>query len=300
LNLYAYVHIDREEHFFIQKDDKPITELGYRKILLATQTGKVVRELKTFVSQLQTETFDCPNIQEKIENVEYKRESLKRIVSKYNDFKHKNVYVKPKDKKEMAFYGRLGMNKNYSSYVLRDRYIRGIDSYNAGKISPVFALGVDLGVSRNRNKLGFVFEVLYKTVNYSFTDERNGGTFTLLDEYQFDMKFLQFNTFLRYSIRVGKVQPYIKAGVGLASIGTRKNYAIETSSITKQSVIYPIFTQRIELNTNLNVGVKMNRIFLETGLSIGSNIGYYDSNVGLLKSDYFSLVVGYNFWVINK
>ena len=299
LNLYALVDKDRQEHFFIQKGNKPIQELGYRKIFLNTQTGKSLKELRSYVTQLQTETSDCLDIQEKIENADYKSESLKRIVNRYNDFKHKNSYVRPKDKNKIAFYGALGVNKSYTNYQIYQRYIRGIDHYNAvGSASPVFALGIDLGVTRNRNKLGFIFEMLYKTVNYSFSDQRNGGTFMLLDKYQFDMKFLQVNAFVRYTFRVGNVQPYIKAGAGLATIRTHDNKYTETNTLNGESIINTIQTKRREINANLNVGVKMKRFFLETRLSIGSNVGlntYQES----LKSDYVGLLVGYNFLIIN-
>lgn len=289
LNLYSLVDEERKEHYFVKKNDAPIKELIYRKVIINNKGDKKILEIKGHIFQLKNDVLDCPDVHESLESVRYSEPDLKKIVVDYNNCKGKNTYTKAADIKPIVLYALAGISTSATKYV-GDMLKQNIN----GQLTPTLGLGVDISLGRDRNKWGTGFELVYKSIKSSAENQHDNGIYTAKYKYNFDMTFIQLNTFFRYVFYVGKVQPYIKGGFGLAKINKSNNSVIETDNISSNSTTTKIETKKSELNINAALGARMGKLFLEGRLDYGLNISSYV--VQSVQSKYFNLILGYSFF----
>ncbi len=88
IKLYS-LNDGKRTHFFIQKDNSPIEELIYRKLLLNRNGTVYENEDKKFILQLSDLLQDCPQAISGIDNISYTSQAIERVFNDYNRACHK-------------------------------------------------------------------------------------------------------------------------------------------------------------------------------------------------------------------
>lgn len=302
LNLYSFTDKNSKDHYFTQKGNAPFNELTYRKVIVDNNQIKEVKEIKDYVFQFKKDVFDCAEIFDQLETLAFKLADFMNIVNLYNNCNNQNIYTKNNDKRRMGVYPIIGIDKPFSAYYVAPLKTVPI-TLNVKlneKISPILGLGYDCGFKRNRSKWGVAVELIYKPIKATLTKQYQNTTFSsYMDTYtfNFEMKYLQFNTFLRYTFYLGKVQPYIKIGPGLVFISHPNNYIAILNGYNNTTKVTIIETFSRTLNFNGCLGLKKDNFFLEGRFALEANVSNQANKS--LQSKYLSFIGGYSF-IISK
>lgn len=301
LNLYSFKDVSDREHFFCQKNEMPPEELGYRKVVINPGTREVIRELKEYVSLLKKYMLDCPDVFDKLENLPYREKAIMRVFDDYNNCKNNNTYTKNEDERQTGIYGIIGIDKPFTTYSVGAAlgYV-AVDEPMNEKISPILGLGYDIALARNRNKWGFVVELLYKKVNSSFQVQYpNQLLSSFQDDYlvNLNMNYVQLNTFIRHTFYSKTIESYVKIGPSIALITGKSNLLTTTNGFSKQVTVSEVQTTDQSFGLNGALGVKKGNLFFEGRFGVELDIA--PTILVSIRSNYLSAVLGYSF-PINK
>ncbi len=320
INLYFYEDDNDKQHYFIQKGNGKIEELIYRIVrsrspstaadLLVPPNSRVYGAnvaggpasliqsvtMLDYRKQLLDAMPGCPAILSDINRSLYSYTLLK-LVNKYNTCVNHLTYVKPKDKANFDFYGYAGGNQPF--IAVKDIYNNSDKQLNTTPGISVGA-GFDIGIIRTNNRLSVGLEA-----NYARSSAQHAQLFTPLDglnqniDYQIDLWGLRFNALLKYIIIKGKLNPYVKIGVGKSSYSTSNFQRTETlqsapftSTITERNLITS------ELHGIAGIGFKVNNFFLESRFESGNDINRFTGED--LEMTRLSVLVGYALTLNNK
>ena len=283
-SLYFLLDNTRKKHFFIQKQNDSIKELEYHLYKINTDGVKNIYKTKDYVRQIQSLFNDCPTFQIDVESVNYTEKDLIKAVQSYNSCKGGDIYIKKADKTTNQFYVFVGAN--YPVTTISD--FKVIRLSNGGALSPVFGLGSDFGLSRNREKWGVGLELYDQqfTSNFSYAGD-NGPT-----NYNFDVNYLRFNAHFRYLVLSGKINPYLKFGFGLA-LALKTRTTVTETNIYNRPVLQDIIYNNTEKFIFTALGIKVNKFYFEGRYEIGENINPIPSL--RVSSNYLGLCAGYVF-----
>lgn len=296
LDLFMLHDSQSKTHYFIRKDGGGIEELIYRrvKILVPAQGGSglpvpEVREINDYKNQLNLATMECPTLQGSIQKTSYGYGILD-IVKQYNQCVGQSAYVKPKDKASHHFYAFAGGGTSFVTF--KDYYHLKSRSLST-PLTYLIGAGFDFGLSRTNDRVSVSVEANYMRTRIEFSSESDqfNGTFKDLD-YKIELKSIRFHSLLKYVIYKGKLQPYLKAGIGFSSyFDTAYTRTLSGGSST------PTVTQR-ELNkseifmTGI-LGLRFHQFFVEGRFDAGTDLNKVDNED--LKMNRLSIVAGYAF-----
>jgi hypothetical protein len=297
LNFYSFNDRTGREHLFIQKEKQPFQELIYRKVIVRNENKREIREIKDYIFQLKKVAFDCPSVFDVLENVLYKIDDLTHIIDMYNNCQKNNTYTKSKDKRQMAVYSFVGIDKPFTTYSTKGLPTRpATKEQMSEKPSPVLGLAYDFGFERNRNKWGFSVELLYKPIKSSLTTQYQNFLFSSFKDthaFNFDMQYVQWNTLLRHTFYMGSVQSYFKIGPSISFIAKKNNVVTVTDGYSKQVKISEIETINRTYGLVSSIGLKKGNLFLESRL--GLEAGISDNAANSVRSNYLDFIIGYSF-----
>ncbi len=226
----------------------------------------------------------------------YKEYDLLRIVNKYNECKGKSTFIVPKKQNPISFYALAGINK----VELLSQFSLGysITEKPISAINPVLGLGFDIGLGKRVNTLGIAFEMFYKPIKSNLKSEENQTGYLNSKEYNFNMSFLQLNALFRYTVQIGKIQPYIKPGVGFALLTNADNSLTEIRGFNNAKTVTTPVIQNNRLSLCLALGIKKDRFYLEGRYDYGLDTSDFGYNK--LKSNYLNLLFGYSLFTNKK
>lgn len=267
INLY-WMKDKRKEHFFVQKGNDSIQELIYRKYLIDKGGIKKSQEIFQYIIQIKNLTEDCANQKVDTKDYGYNSKQISNKILSYNNCKGGNKYA-IKDKINInSFFAFGGIIQPMTTYTSPDVTINN----QLGSIGLNMGIAYELGYARNRNKMGMSFELTYQTFKSNFTRAYNTGLYTYVDNYNLNMQYVNFNTLIRYTLSASKIQPYLKGGVGFGLPIKANNTAVLTSTIFSKPYERETDNESLELNFILAFGLKINKFYLESRYSIGSDV----------------------------
>lgn len=301
VNLFTMTDEQNKQHFFIQKRMGNIDELIYRVVLipdnqvptpfLNATSGNSSKAIyfDDYRKQLSEAMQDCPATQKEIDKVYYSYDLLS-LVKKYNECVGALNYVKPRDRAKSFFYGYIGVGQPFIDYKnIRSNFDRRF----SGTLTSSFGLGFDIGMIRSLNKLSLGLEANFITLQGATTVPSVSSNDQIINNnYTIDIKGVRLNGIFKYVLYNGKIQPYLKAGIGGSSYS--KSNLVNTTSLPDQSFFIARYRQDLlksELHGIIGLGLNVNNFFLESRYESGNDIHRVPGEN--LKLTRLSLLAGY-------
>ena len=209
-NLFFYQDENGKSHYFIQKDNADIKELGLVKY--SVKSGDF-GTLALYKEQLKKLLGDCP--QSKPEGIDFTDSALKKAIQKYNQCMDASVsYTEKKEKLKFAFGFIAGVGAAKGKFNTDDTYSREITTASGISYTrPVGAIGgisCELIRKSAASRLTVCFDLLYKQQSFSGNAAGTGR----FDKYEvsLNLSYLQLDYMVKYAFP-GQVRPYLKLGV---------------------------------------------------------------------------------------
>jgi len=231
LSLFYLKDENAKEHFFIRKNDSPITELIYRRYLVMqdrntlTESRTNVAENNTYRGILIFYTSELPGLIPKINEMPYKTTHLVRFVDEYNKKTGcESGYCrinKSRTKGVFSFHVLTGLSYSYYSLNKNITEENGrIVSSDPNKSLTWFTggIGLNMMLPRKLQRFSLYFETLYHADKYTYNyhiEER-----LHLDHYYYselDIHSLKFAVMPRFQPLFKSFRPYINAGLTLSA-----------------------------------------------------------------------------------
>lgn len=232
-----YVHLDQNlsSHFFIEKDQVPLTELVYQ-LVLVEKDGEYLRQKKTrYKGQLLYFLKDCPSLQANINSLRYLRTSFVKLFQKYQECKGGGegiVYELPKSKAKFQvqlFAGAYNTNISMPSTDILEP-----SSYTSS-LRPLVGIGAQFQLPGRFRNIVLSSDFHYKS--YEDTDSWELGwtgfgptPFTRLYETEVSVSYLKWTNMVRYRPFVKKSTPYVGLGFSQALLLNSENQVTLTRS----------------------------------------------------------------------
>jgi hypothetical protein len=230
-NLFEYLDESGRIHFFIQKGEDEIKELGLIKYQVNVGSYKT---LELYKEQLKNLFADCASFDYK--NVAYEESSLKKAVTKYNAcFGSRGDYVKKNVKTKVSWgifagYSIATGKYNTDSEYSLDYTLASTIKYSQAT-SAVIGGTLELVPQRVSKHLTLGFDILYKNQSFS-GNANNSGRFVIYD-VKLGFSYLQLDYLLKYTLHT-KFTPYVKLGIGTSKVFNTKNQLIEEYEASNQ------------------------------------------------------------------
>lgn len=223
MNLYQLMDKNKRLHYYYQKGNGPYEPLMYRIVKIMRPGGLLTNSIleednlprsilfEDYKGQLKYAMLDCGNMDSGIDKLTYSR-SIMDLVQRYNECAGQLIYLKPIDKANKFFYGFLGSAQ--SSFEMKDANNLAAKDLPSTR-STTFGLGFEFGVPRTKGKFSWMIEALYMSASSSITTREEPLDQGSKDfSYTLAVEGFRFNGFLKYTVFTGKMQPYLKVGLG--------------------------------------------------------------------------------------
>jgi hypothetical protein len=265
LNLY-WLNDGIKEHFFIQKGNDSISELIYRKFLIEKNDIKKKHETFEYFTQIKNLTTDCQNPDSDFKHFKYESKALIAQIYAYNNCKGntQNIIANKGKNNTNSFFIFGSVLQPFTSLVYDKTSIKS----QQGNITGNIGVAYEVGFIRNRNKMGLSFEAAYQTFKSKFTVPSESYN----DNYNFNMQSAKLNFLLRYTLFTGKVQPYVKGGIGTSLLLKSKNNHIAIYKLRGTPNNIFMTNEQVEGEGIIAAGVKFNNLYCETRYSRGTDI----------------------------
>lgn len=298
LSLYALKDQNAESHFFVQKENNPITELTY-KVFLFEKEGNAPRVVKdnSYRFQLVEYLKDCEGISKQVDNTDYTTNSLKKLILSYNQtcFSTELKYVKSQEKDIWKFGILAGASTTFVSFFDNSTRIFSV-STNAfianlkppAYISPIFGVSLEVIFPRNFRRASIYNELLYQ--KYAMKESYQGSVYT--QTLSLGLAYLKIVNMFRYRLnKEGVVRPF-------ASAGLSNGMLIQESAFVDYDRILPREDRKSDIlnfqsSILLGLGVASNKVNAELRYSFDRSI-LDSSDIGSRVSSIWFLV-GYKF-----
>ncbi len=250
-----------KEQFYVRQG--PSWELLVYKKYLQYQDGQtLIGENKKFVGQLTIYLRDCPELQLKINQTGYQKNSLENLFLAYYKCTGSAISFHKKTEKTtleigvMAGLSVTSVNFTSSSFpqLVNAKYPNS-ENFTAG-------VAFDIILPRNHGKWSICNEL-------AFSSFKTSGQYA--DKYQttyttLGFSYLEMNNMLRFKYPLGKVAIYLNSGISNGYAITVKNYKKTVSLFGPQTVEEANAIngpRKWELGFLAGLGVKFHRFSLE-------------------------------------
>jgi hypothetical protein len=293
INLFELTYAtDGKIHYFLQKDNSKLDELMYRQVKIRNRDTSGIYTVDTYKSQLRIITTDCLSEVRDFAKTPFVKSEIIQIITKFNVCSGKLSYKVKEASGEKYFSVITGVARPIVS--ARDYWSpNGISSY--GQILPTIGASYEQTYNRMRNRLGFGIDLnltFYK--NYFNTKDI---IYNRIIDYKVNTMALNLNVFLRYSLTAGKIQPYIKGGLGFSYLTSSaiELFGTDIGSTVQESIVsYNI--SPLQLRYLMAIGLKIGRFYTEPRVEKTLDLLDYGPK-GV--SSQLSLLCGYS-WILNK
>lgn len=236
-SLFLYKNKEGRYYYYIKENTK-FELLLYKKYLVAQDAKRLIRENKFFVSQLMSYLSDCSSTHTKLKNIEYKKESLTKLMEHYYQCTSTDATFVRKSESAKFEYGVL-VGGTLTSLSYRSRFLPYLE--NAGfkpSLSPSVGGFLELILAKNQNKWSFYNELLFTSYNVkgSYLDYKNDNEYS---NYNPEIGYLHINinNLIRYKYKVGNSSIFLNGGVATAlSLKETNNNKVETKFFGSQKV----------------------------------------------------------------
>lgn len=285
-SLFLYKNEASRENFYIEENGEYYL-LKYKKYNKVQTVNGATRsytaENKFFLGQLGAYLNGCPDIQKDINITQYKKESLSRLIVRYNECTGTEIkFEKPKEK-TLTKFGVLGGVSMTSLSFTGLNHPNLTEADYGVSINPVLGLSVDFIFPRNMRKWGFSNELML--AGYQFQGNNiNEITDYLIEnsETKFEYTQIKINSMLQYSIYLNSTELFFHGGMSFG-------FAV---SETNQEYIQTFFYQTVTSETRKAVDTfrigEMGFLF-GTGIRLGKISGEIRYENGNGMSDIPSL-----------
>lgn len=303
-SLYFYKSNKGKDNFYLKRG--PDFELLiYKKYTLTFKDklgfkASILKENKKFKGQLAHYFDDCSTIQSKLKTTEYTQNSLEKLFKYYYNCSQKNIQFQ-KNKEKTVF--EIGILAGVSSSKLEFKG-DNFDYLTNAKLnqSKTLTAGIFMNVffSRNRKKWSVNNEIVYSSSTFEGKHESfRNETGEVKTTTELGYTYLKLNNLLRYYIPLNQksLRLFINGGISNGLAFSEKNYK-------KQEIIF--FgnerkkegkaldkTRKYEQSYLLGIGLKHNKISLETRLEKGNGMSEYARLSS--PTTRFNIYLGYRF-----
>ena len=294
LNFFSlFQYADSKPHYFIQKNNGKIEELVYRRAKVMNRDTNSIVTIQAYKNQLQTLTADCAFQKQGFDKLLYIKSDILEVVTKYNICSGQSSYINKE---------RHGQRRILVLTGAALPLIKLSDYYNtnaktaAGYISPTFGFAFEQSYNRLRNKLGVGVEVNVALCKADISTLYN--LYSRLVQYKVNAVSFKINPYLRYAFTAGKIQPYVKLGLGITYLSKADVERFYTEpSFPIPIIVQPLNMPKRHFHYFTAFGVKYNNYFIESRFD--ASINFVDDGSDNAFTKQLALVCGYS-WNFNK
>mgnify|MGYP001096025031 CR=1 FL=1 len=198
-------------HYYIQKNDKSISELTIRGRETIKNSRKYVHITKLYIGTLNYTLTECTAIKKMINRTKLSRKSLKKIIYAYNNCGIAQLprsHKKNEEGKVGKRYFSLGLsmynfNRNVRFFGIPEMFLNGGKANSNGW--GVFTL---FSLDKNNHVFGAI-EFNFLNYEYNIDSKANSS----LQNYYWNAKVMQIPILVRYAIPSARIKPFLGAGV---------------------------------------------------------------------------------------
>ncbi len=256
-----------------------------------TNGSKILVENEKFRGQLLSYLQDCPNIQSRLNQTKYRKESLDKLFEYYYRTTAIPIEFQKKTEKIKAALGLLtGTAFSSIKFNDSDSHLNLVNSDFS--TSTDFTAGVycEFVFPRNQGKWTAPNELIY--TSYCFDSSVDEGLFTY--HYRLGYSYIKLNNLIRYNYQVGKLLLFANAGISNGFTIKETNYSRRESDINVYDPEKAIGeTRKYEQGYLLGVGAKLKKVLIEYRIEKGNGMSAYSFLKSSTTRQYF--ILGYRF-----
>ncbi|PKP31199.1 MAG: hypothetical protein CVT99_09860 [Bacteroidetes bacterium HGW-Bacteroidetes-16] len=296
-SLYFYMNNFGKEQFYI-KQDSSYELLVYKRYLREVDGVDGIGENKRFIGQLTIYLADCPKIQSKLNNTEYRKKSMENLFLYFYNCTNSEVNFQKKTEKISVEIGVLGgltltslkfKGTNFD-YLVNANYNQSVN----------FSTGIffDVILSRNQAKWSIYNELTLTSYNVAGrVEEYWHENRYIITHTKFAYTYLNVNNMVRYKYPIGGVFVFLNGGISTGFTINETNYKkVESTFFDIQTVEEGNAidgTRKLEIGYILGIGIKYKRFSFETRYDAKNGMSEYTDLKSTTKRYYFLL--GYRF-----
>ena len=303
-NLYFYKNKYGKEQFYIRQDSS-FELLIYKRYLTQVKnhldprfSEHVINENKRYLGQLLLYFQDCPTIQTKLRDTEYKKKSMENLFQYYYNCTKSEIKFQKKTEKTSI---EIGILAGISSTSLKFKGETKGYLVNAGynqSVNLSAGLFADVSLSRHQGKWSIYNELIFTSykVNGRFVNYLDEEKYTIYNT-TIELSYLKMNNMMRFKYPIGNISVYANAGIS-------NGFAINVTNFRKtESRFYS--TTEVEIDKAIDGLRKYEQGYI---VSLGSKFKKYSfeirrewgngmSPIRVLKSsaNRFYFLLGYSF-----
>jgi hypothetical protein len=218
-SLYRRRISGEDTRYYLQKSpDAPVRELLVKKQVVEEGTRKYTQDVLVYRGVMTEEFADCPSVLLSLASVSFRLADLTRAVQRYNTCRQ------PGSSTAAAYHAPLHIGVDLLLGAQRSKMLVFGDNsaasghYNSGVV-PDVGLGLWIGSQALRDKLQARVEAHYVSQKYEDEFQHVGSIVspfaTYTSQVHFKTTYLRLPILVRYSPLVGRVRPFIEAGVSV-------------------------------------------------------------------------------------
>jgi len=291
--LYLFRNKTKSQFYIFENGSFDLLE--YKRYTFNDQGGKLLRENKTYLSQLGQYLSDCASLQRTLKDTKYTIKSLENLFEFYYDCSSSVVEFQKKSKKPIYHVGLvaggsmsiLRFKKGNRSSFVKDKNLAPSYNFTGGGF-------LEVVLPRNFQKWSFYSELLYTQYSIAFEEENTTSTLGLY----YDLAYIRLNNMVRYHYYLNDLKLFVNAGV---SFGVTVKYNSYQSDESKLPAIFGEISSTkptprgtlIEFGGLAGVGLKFNKFSAELRYEKGDE----SQSFALLRlpSHRFFFIIGYHF-----
>jgi hypothetical protein len=292
ISLYEYHNREPDKYiFFIKSTYGKITELVYQKTMIKKGNGYLIKVNDQYIEQLKVYLSDIYDLRANILSVKYNRNSLSRIISKYNGYfgSGRDAYslLKKKTKKRFTYYS--GFSYITSEYNSNQYFF--IKEKRHSSLNYLPAVGFEYFFPSAPNKLAYYLNIGYNIGNYRHTEEDEEYAV----EYNLKADHCKASTGFKFYFTESKVRPFIHLGTFIYD----KPIYLSYSNILKADLLVYFYDNDYYFPWNLRAGLGV-ELFDRINVDLFTD-KYFDTKDELYYFN-FNVLIGYhiNFYTTKK
>lgn len=242
-SLYLYADNEYGEHFFMEKDTIPLTELIYRVKLTENDVlqQELREELFRFRNQLRAPLFGTPNLAERLSDLKYEKKDLVNLFNDYNKLSGKiSTYNFGIEKIKLEWVVVGGLTYNFLKFKGTDVFTE----LNAAKIksSVNYVIGAALNITlpRTNGAWATYHEISYKPSIYngrSILYNSDGNVSKDMDIHM-TYNYLNFVNMMKYQLVLKNIAPYFGIGLTASVAVSSEQYQNTTKTLGSEVTHY--------------------------------------------------------------
>ena len=215
VNLLAYYGVGRDSRFFVQKDNAELRELIFTR---STNSAGMVVENKKYIGVLNIVLSDCIEVYGDISSTTLKINSLKKLITKYNncvspdDLVFENTSIETQN---IKFSVALAYNIPQYEITNNDEenYDSDIPDYKSTTTNYLsYGIGIAVMIPRVKG-LSVNLEAMFAKTEFKF--DGFAGPLGYPDYLRFKNTTIAFPIQVRYAYNISKFKPYVCAGYSI-------------------------------------------------------------------------------------